>query len=109
MNIELVEVEIMLDQIIKNCLDQMQEFVNGVIFLISFLALRRRTGGFHMKTFKACYVATIGTFIGVLLVKILCIQNDSTSSKMPFVFKMIFCVASLSNRFVSSTQRFSTV
>jgi accessory gene regulator B len=97
----------MLDQIIKNCLDQMQEknlimednreyyqyamellveesltvgtilvviicmqeFVNGVIFLISFLALRRRTGGFHMKTFKACYVATIGTFIGVLLVK----------------------------------------
>ena len=67
MNIELVEVEIMLDQIIKNCLDQMQEFVNGVIFLISFL--RRRTGGFHMKTFKACYVATIGTFIGVLLVK----------------------------------------
>ena len=25
MNIELVEVEIMLDQIIKNCLDQMQE------------------------------------------------------------------------------------
>ena len=36
MNIELVEVEIMLDQIIKNCLDQMQEFVNGVIFLISF-------------------------------------------------------------------------
>ena len=29
MNIELVEVEIMLDQIIKNCLDQMQEFVNG--------------------------------------------------------------------------------
>lgn len=137
----------MLDQIIKNCLDQMQEknlimednreyyqyamellveesltvgtilvviicmqeFVNGVIFLISFLALRRRTGGFHMKTFKACYVATIGTFIGVLLVKILCIQNDSTSSKIPFVFKMIFCVASLSNRFVSSTQRFSTV
>ena len=69
LNIELVEVEIMLDQIIKNCLDQMQEFVNGVIFLISFLALRRRTGGFHMKTFKACYVATIGTFIGVLLVK----------------------------------------
>ena len=69
LNIELVEMEIMLDQIIKNCLDQMQEFVNGVIFLISFLALRRRTGGFHMKTFKACYVATIGTFIGVLLVK----------------------------------------
>ena len=32
MNIELVEVEIMLDQIIKNCLDQMQEFVNGVIY-----------------------------------------------------------------------------
>ncbi len=94
----------MLDQIIKNCLDQMQEknlimednreyyqyamellveesltvgtilvviicmqeFVNGVIFLISFLALRRRTGGFHMKTFKACYVATIGTFIGAM-------------------------------------------
>ena len=123
MNIELVEVEIMLDQIIKNCLDQMQEknlimednreyyqyamellveesltvgtilvviicmqeFVNGVIFLISFLALRRRTGGFHMKTFKACYVATIGTFIGVLLVK----NIMYTYSKLLLVFTCI--------------------
>ena len=123
LNIELVEVEIMLDQIIKNCLDQMQEknlimednreyyqyamellveesltvgtilvviicmqeFVNGVIFLISFLALRRRTGGFHMKTFKACYVATIGTFIGVLLVK----NIMYTYSKLLLVFTCI--------------------
>lgn len=113
----------MLDQIIKNCLDQMQEknlimednreyyqyamellveesltvgtilvviicmqeFVNGVIFLISFLALRRRTGGFHMKTFKACYVATIGTFIGVLLVK----NIMYTYSKLLLVFTCI--------------------
>ena len=115
LNIELVEVEIMLDQIIKNCLDQMQEknlimednreyyqyamellveesltvgtilvviicmqeFVNGVIFLISFLALRRRTGGFHMKTFKA--------FIGVLLVK----NIMYTYSKLLLVFTCI--------------------
>lgn len=61
----------------------MQEFVNGVIFLISFLALRRRTGGFHMKTFKACYVATIGTFIGVLLVKILCIHIQNCCLFLP--------------------------
>ena len=47
----------------------MRQFVNGLTFLVSFLTLRKRTGGFHMKTFKACYVATIGTFIGVLLVK----------------------------------------
>ena len=63
----------------------MQEFVNGVIFLISFLALRRRTGGFHMKTFKACYVATIGTFIGVLLVK----NIMYTYSKLLLVFTCI--------------------
>lgn len=114
---------VILDQIIKNCLDQMQEknlimednreyyqyamellveesltvgtilvviicmqeFVNGVIFLISFLALRRRTGGFHMKTFKACYVATIGTYIGVLLVK----NIMYTYSKLLLVFTCI--------------------
>lgn len=40
---------------------------------------------FHMKTFKACYVATIGTFIGVLLVK----NIMYTYSKLLLVFTCI--------------------
>ena len=103
----------MLDQIIKNCLDQMQEknlimednreyyqyamellveesLTVGTILVViicmqEFVALRRRTGGFHMKTFKACYVATIGTFIGVLLVK----NIMYTYSKLLLVFTCI--------------------
>lgn len=54
-------------------------------FSYFILALRRRTGGFHMKTFKACYVATIGTFIGVLLVK----NIMYTYSKLLLVFTCI--------------------
>ena len=38
-----------------------------------------------MKTFKACYVATIGTFIGVLLVK----NIMYTYSKLLLVFTCI--------------------
>ena len=46
----------------------MRQFVNGLTFLVSFLTLRKRTGGFHMKTFEACYMATVGTFVAVIFV-----------------------------------------
>ena len=36
-----------------------------IIFLISFFALRKRTGGFHAEKFWQCYIATILTYISI--------------------------------------------
>lgn len=43
-------------------------FFPTVVFLYSFLALRKRTGGFHADKFWQCYLGTILTY--VLLVKL---------------------------------------
>lgn len=41
--------------------------LNTLLFLIFFLALRKRTGGFHAETFLKCYIGTIAIYIGVYL------------------------------------------
>ena len=37
-----------------------------VIFLIFFLSLRKRTGGYHADKFWQCYLLTVITYIGVI-------------------------------------------
>ena len=66
----------------------MRQFVNGLTFLVSFLTLRKRTGGFHMKTFEACYMATVGTFVAVIFVA----KYVHTYSKIGFICT---CIASV--------------
>lgn len=34
-----------------------------ILFLLFFFALRKRTGGYHMKTFSRCYLGTISTYL----------------------------------------------
>jgi accessory gene regulator B len=34
-----------------------------VFFLMTFFSLRRRTGGYHAKTFLVCYIETIGSYL----------------------------------------------
>ncbi len=42
--------------------------VSTIFFCMFFFSLRGRTGGFHTKTFFACYLGTVGIY--VLLVKV---------------------------------------
>lgn len=42
------------------------QFVSTVIFLIFFLSLRKRTGGYHADKFWQCYLLTVATYIGVI-------------------------------------------
>lgn len=42
------------------------EFVPTLFFLLFFLALRKRTGGYHFKSFKWCYIGTVATYIAVI-------------------------------------------
>ena len=45
-----------------------KQFLPTVIFLIFFLSLRKRTGGYHADKFWQCYLLTIITYIGIVRV-----------------------------------------
>lgn len=42
------------------------KFIEGIVFVVCFLMLRRTTGGFHAKTFLSCLIGSITTVILVL-------------------------------------------
>ena len=43
-----------------------KKFLPTVVFLVFFLSLRKRTGGYHADKFWQCYLMTIITYIGVI-------------------------------------------
>lgn len=43
-----------------------KQFIPTVIFLLFFLSLRKRTGGYHADKFWQCYLATIIIYIGII-------------------------------------------
>lgn len=45
-----------------------KQFLPTVAFLIFFLSLRKRTGGYHADKFWQCYLLTIITYIGIIQV-----------------------------------------
>jgi Membrane protein putatively involved in post-translational modification of the autoinducing quorum-sensing peptide len=45
-----------------------RQFLPTVAFLVFFLSLRKRTGGYHADKFWQCYLLTIITYIGVVQV-----------------------------------------
>lgn len=55
-----------------------KQFVPTIIFLIFFLSLRKRTGGYHADKFWQCYLLTMITYIGV-------IQFAFAFSENPFI------------------------
>ena len=42
-------------------------FVPTCLFLLFFLSLRKRTGGYHAEKFWQCYLGTIGTYIFIVV------------------------------------------
>lgn len=61
-----------------------KQFIPTVIFLIFFLSLRKRTGGYHADKFWQCYLATIITYIGI-------IQLAAVLSEKTFImYSMLF-------------------
>ena len=43
-----------------------KQFIPTVIFLVFFLSLRKRTGGYHADKFWQCYLLTIITYIAII-------------------------------------------
>ena len=44
-----------------------RQTISIVMFIVSFFWLRSRMGGFHLDSFKGCFVGTIGTEIVLIL------------------------------------------
>lgn len=42
-------------------------FKEGFIFVILFMSLRIFTGGYHANTYKKCFIVTVGSFWGMVL------------------------------------------
>ena len=65
-----------------------KQFMPTVIFLIFFLSLRKRTGGYHADKFWQCYLVTIITYIGI-------IQIVTVLSEKTFILYLILLFAVL--------------
>lgn len=59
-----------------------------ICFLVFFLSLRKRTGGYHADKFWQCYLLTIITYIGV-------VQAASMLSKNPQIMYILLLLAVL--------------
>lgn len=42
------------------------EFIPTLLFMVFFLTLRKRTGGFHFESFIKCYVGTVVAYIAII-------------------------------------------
>ena len=54
----------------------MERFISTVLFLLLFLELRKRTGGFHFDDFLTCYFGTIFSYLLVVFVSELLVNNQ---------------------------------
>ncbi len=60
-----------------------QKFLPTLFFLIFFLELRKRTGGYHLNKFYQCYLATVASYLIILAV------SSSLASHPKWLFGML--------------------
>lgn len=52
-----------------------QNLLPTITFLIFFFSLRKRTGGFHLDTFKGCYIGTLVLYVCVSILSIIIVNK----------------------------------
>ncbi|MGN0304991.1 MAG: accessory gene regulator B family protein [Lachnospiraceae bacterium] len=53
----------------------LRNLINTIFFLLFFLVLRKRTGGFHANSFLGCYAGSVGLYLAVVLSSGIWIQH----------------------------------
>lgn len=56
-----------------------------VLFLMFFLSLRKRTGGFHAKNFWQCYLGTVLTYVFII------VTSQQLVYYMEFIYVLLIC------------------
>lgn len=62
-----------------------RQIIPTVCFLVFFLSLRKRTGGFHADKFWQCYLGTIATYIVIVAIA------DILSDKPAVMYVLLLC------------------
>ncbi|MEZ3514081.1 MAG: accessory gene regulator B family protein [Lachnospiraceae bacterium] len=69
-----------------------RQFLYTICFVVFFLSLRKRTGGFHANKFWQCYLGTIIAYIEVMqAVPILC-KKPSVMYGLLFLAMLLVCI-----------------
>lgn len=69
-----------------------RQFMHTVCFMVFFLPLRKRTGGFHADKFWQCYLGTVIFYIAIMqIVPILC-RNQAVMYGLLFLAMLLICI-----------------
>ena len=69
-----------------------RQFLPTVCFIVFFLSLRKRTGGFHAEKFWQCYLGTVLFYVAIMqIVPMLC-RNPAVMYAMLFFAIILICV-----------------
>ncbi|MCM1540127.1 MAG: accessory gene regulator B family protein [Blautia sp.] len=69
-----------------------RQFLPTICFIVFFLSLRKRTGGFHANKFWQCYLGTIMFYIAIMqIVPILC-RNQAVMYGLLFLAMLLICI-----------------
>lgn len=69
-----------------------KRFVHTIVFLTSFFALRKRTGGFHAGKFWQCYLGTVFTYVVIVLSEALFVQHRNVMYVAAFFATVVIAV-----------------
>lgn len=69
-----------------------RQFLPTICFIVFFLSLRKRTGGFHANKFWQCYLGTVTTYIVVMLVVPMLCMNPAIMYGMLFLATILICM-----------------
>lgn len=69
-----------------------RHFLHTICFVVFFLSLRKRTGGFHANKFWQCYLGTVITYIVVMqIVPMLC-KKPTSMYGLLFLAILLVCI-----------------
>lgn len=69
-----------------------RQFLPTICFMVFFLSLRKRTGGFHANKFWQCYLGTVIFYIAIMqIVPILC-KNQTVMYGLLFFAMLLICI-----------------
>lgn len=69
-----------------------RQFLPTICFIVFFLSLRKRTGGFHANKFWQCYLGTVITYIVVMQVVPMLCTNQTIMYGVLFFAIVLICI-----------------
>lgn len=69
-----------------------RQFISTICFIVFFLSLRKRTGGFHAEKFWQCYLGTVIIFSAVIQVVPVFCRNPAVMYAMLFSSIILICI-----------------